>query len=118
VEYVIINALKILYMKSRSPTFADLYNIILKLRTGELDLPVSDPTWEEKLQQFQELEETTYISALSRLEEYATNPLLKKLFSSDSINDVLEPRNLIIVNASNAQIGTKASFLMIAGWVV
>jgi hypothetical protein len=117
VEYVIINALKILYMKSRSPTFADLYNIILKLRTGELDLPVSDPTWEEKLQQFQELEETTYISALSRLEEYATNPLLKKLFSSDSINDVLEPGNLIIVNASNAQIGTKASFLMIAGWV-
>jgi Cdc6-like AAA superfamily ATPase len=117
VEYVIINALKILYMKSRSPTFADLYNIILKLRTGELDLPVSDPTWEEKLQQFQELEETTYISALSRLEEYATNPLLKKLFSSDSINDVLEPGNLIIINASNAQIGTKASFLMIAGWV-
>jgi hypothetical protein len=117
VEYVIINALKILYMKSRSPTFADLYNIIMKLRTGELDLPVSDPTWEEKLQQFQELEETTYISALSRLEEYATNPLLKKLFSSDSINDVLEPGNLIIVNASNAQIGTKASFLMIAGWV-
>ena len=117
VEYVIINALKILYMKSRSPTFADLYNIILKLRTGELDLPVSDPAWEEKLQQFQELEETTYISALSRLEEYATNPLLKKLFSSDSINDVLEPGNLIIVNASNAQIGTKASFLMIAGWV-
>ncbi|BDC18226.1 DUF87 domain-containing protein [Acidianus sp. HS-5] len=117
VEYVIINALKILYMKSRNPTFADLYDIILKLRSGELDLPVNDPTWEEKLQQFQELEETTYVSALSRLEEYATNPLLKRLFSSDSIVDVLEPGNLIVINASNAYIGDKASFLMIAGWV-
>ncbi|BDB97456.1 helicase HerA domain-containing protein [Saccharolobus caldissimus] len=117
VEYVIINALKILYMKTRNPTFSDLYNIILKLRSGELDLPINDPLWEEKLQQFQELEETTYVSALSRLEEYATNPLLKRLFSSDSISDVLEPGNLIVINASNAYIGDKASFLMIAGWV-
>ncbi|BBL48341.1 ATP-binding protein [Metallosphaera sedula] len=117
VEYVIINALKILYMKTRNPTFSDLYNVILKLRSGELDLPINDPLWEEKLQQFQELEETTYVSALSRLEEYATNPLLKRLFSSDSIADVLEPGNLIVINASNAYIGDKASFLMIAGWV-
>ena len=117
VEYVITNAMKILYSKTRSPTFADLYNIIMKLRTGEIDIEVDDPTWEEKLKQFQELEETTYISALSRLEEYATNPLLKKLFGSDSIPNILEPGNLVIVNASNAQIGDKASFLMIAGWV-
>ncbi|MEM4114660.1 type IV secretion system DNA-binding domain-containing protein (plasmid) [Sulfolobus tengchongensis] len=117
VEYIVINALKILYMKTRSPTFRDLYNVIMKLRSGEIDLPVKDPQWEEKLAQFQELEETSYISALSRLEEYATNPLLVKLFSNDSIKNVLEPGNLVVINASNAQIGSKASFLMIAGWI-
>jgi len=117
VNYIIINALKLLYMKTTSPTFSDLYNIIMKLRSGELDLPIDDPEWEQKLQQFQELEETTYISALSRLEEYATNPLLKRLFNSDSIDDVLQPGNVIIINASNAMIGSPASFLMIAGWI-
>ncbi|MFP3203739.1 MAG: type IV secretion system DNA-binding domain-containing protein, partial [Sulfolobus sp.] len=117
VNYVIINALKLLYMRTTSPTFSDLYNIIMKLRSGELDLPIDDPEWEEKLQQFQELEETTYISALSRLEEYATNPLLKRLFNSDSIDDVLQQGNIIVINASNAMIGSSASFLMIAGWI-
>ena len=117
VNYVIINALKLLYMRTTSPTFSDLYNIIMKLRSGELDLPIDDPEWEEKLQQFQELEETTYISALSRLEEYATNPLLKRLFNSDSIDDVLQQGNIIVINASNAMIGSPASFLMIAGWI-
>jgi energy-coupling factor transporter ATP-binding protein EcfA2 len=117
VNYIIINALKLLYMRTTSPTFSDLYNIIMKLRSGELDLPIDDPEWEEKLQQFQELEETTYISALSRLEEYATNPLLKRLFNSDSIDDVLQQGNIIVINASNAMIGSPASFLMIAGWI-
>jgi hypothetical protein len=42
VEYLVINALKILYMKTRSPTFSDFYNVILKLRSGELNLPISD----------------------------------------------------------------------------
>jgi DNA-binding MarR family transcriptional regulator len=117
VKYVIENALKILYMKSNSPTFVDLYNVIMKLRTGEIDLPLNDPTWEAKLEQFQKLEETTYISALSRLEEYATNPLLKKLFSRDSIENVLEPGNIIIVNSANYKLGSKNQFLLIAGWI-
>jgi len=117
VKYVIENALKLLYMKSHSPTFSDLYNIIMKLRTGEIDLPLNDPTWEAKLEQFQNLEETTYISALSRLEEYATNPLLKKLFSRDSIENVLEPGNIIIINAANYKLGSRNQFLLIAGWI-
>jgi hypothetical protein len=117
VKYVIENALKILYMRSNSPTFTDLYNIIMKLRAGEIDLPSSDPTWEAKLEQFKNLEETTYISALSRLEEYATNPLLKRLFSRDSIENVLEPGNVIIINAANYKLGTRNQFLLIAGWI-
>jgi DNA helicase HerA-like ATPase len=117
VKYVIENALKILYMKSNSPTFSDLYNVILKLRTGEIDLPLNDPMWEAKLEQFQNLEETTYISALSRLEEYATNPLLRRLFSRDSIENVLEPGNIIIINAANYKLGARNQFLLIAGWI-
>ena len=117
VKYVIENALKIIYMKTYSPTFTDLYNIILKLRTGEIDIPSNDPLWEAKLEQFQNLEDTTYISALSRLEEYATNPLLKRLFSKDSIDNVLEPGNIIIINAANYKLGAKNQFLLIAGWV-
>ena len=117
VKYVIENALKLLYMKTYSPTFTDLYNIILKLRTGEIDIPSNDPLWEAKLEQFQNLEDTTYISALSRLEEYATNPLLKRLFSKDSIDNVLEPGNIIIINAANYKLGAKNQFLLIAGWV-
>jgi hypothetical protein len=117
VKYVVENALKILYMKTNSPTFTDLYNVILKLRSGEIDLPLDDPLWEAKLEQFQKLEESTYVSALSRLEAYATNPLLKKLFSKDSIDNVLEPGNIIIINAANYKLGTKNQFLLIAGWI-
>ena len=112
VKYVIENALKLLYMKTYSPTFTDLYNIILKLRTGEIDIPSNDPLWEAKLEQFQNLEDTTYISALSRLEEYATNPLLKRLFSKDSIDKVLEPGNIIIINAANYKLGATFSSLL------
>ncbi|WP_016731335.1 type IV secretory system conjugative DNA transfer family protein [Saccharolobus islandicus] len=117
VKYVIENALKLLYMKTYSPTFTDLYNVILKLRTGEIDIPSTDPLWEAKLEQFQNLEDTTYISALSRLEEYATNPLLKKLFSKDSIDNILEPGNIVIINAANYKLGARNQFLLIAGWV-
>jgi DNA-binding MarR family transcriptional regulator len=54
---------------------------------------------------------------LSRLEEYATNPLLRRLFSKDSIENVLEPGNIIIINAANYKLGTRNQFLLIAGWI-
>jgi len=77
VKYVIQSALQLLYQKTSEPTFYDLYRVILGLRKGTIDLPIQSEEWQEKLEQFQELDETTFISALSRIEMIATNGLLR-----------------------------------------
>jgi len=79
VKYIIQNALQLLYQKNPEPTFRDLYNIIIGLRNGTLDLPINSKDWKEKLELFQDLDDTTFVSALSRIEMLATNELLQIL---------------------------------------
>nr|WP_020936629.1 type IV secretion system DNA-binding domain-containing protein [Saccharolobus solfataricus]CDF66431.1 archaeal TraG-like conjugative protein [Saccharolobus solfataricus P2] len=119
VKYIIQNALQLLYQKNPEPTFHDLYNIIIGLRNGTLDLPINSKDWEEKLELFQDLDDTTFVSALSRIEMLATNPLLLKIFSKNSIDDntLFAPGNVIIINASKGAVGDQVSFLLMAGWV-
>jgi hypothetical protein len=71
--------LQLLYQKNPEPTFRDLYNIIIGLRNGTLDLPINSKDWKEKLELFQDLDDTTFVSALSRIEMLATNELLQIL---------------------------------------
>jgi len=119
VKYVIQTALQLLYEKTPEPTFYDLYRIILGLRRGTIDLPVNSKEWEEKLEQFQELDETTFISALSRIELIATNGLLRKIFSRNTIDDkeLFAKGNVIIINASEAAVTKDVNFTIMAAWL-
>ncbi len=119
VKYIIQNALQLLYQKNPEPTFHDLYNIIIGLRNGTLDLPINSKDWEEKLELFQDLDDTTFVSALSRIEMLATNPLLQKIFSQNIIDDsaLFAPGNVVIINASKGAVGDQVSFLIMAGWL-
>ena len=119
VKYIIQNALQLLYQKTPEPTFRDLYSVIIGLRNGTLDLPINNKDWEEKLALFQDLEDTTFVSALSRIEMLATNPLLQKIFSKNTIDDnvLFAPGNVIIINASKGAVGDQVSFVIMAGWL-
>jgi len=119
VKYIIQVSMQLLYSKTPEPTFRDLYRIIYKLRTGEIDLPVDDPTWENKLEMFQNMQEQSFLSAVSRLEMLGTNPLLLKIFSRSKIDDkeLFKPGNIIVINASKAAVGNDAAFLILAGWI-
>nr|WP_234090465.1 type IV secretion system DNA-binding domain-containing protein [Sulfolobus islandicus] len=119
VKYVIQSALQLLYQKTSEPTFYDLYRIILGLRKGTIDLPIQSEEWQEKLEQFQELDETTFISALSRIEMIATNGLLRKIFSRNIIDDnqLFGKGNVIIINATEAAVTKDVSFTIMAAWL-
>lgn len=119
VKYIIQNSLAILYQKTPEPTFYDLYKIIVSLRNGTLDLPVKSKDWEEKLEMFQDLEDTTFVSALSRIEMLATNPLLRKIFATSKVPDnvLFRKGNVIVINASKGAVGDEVSFLVMAGWL-
>ncbi|WP_338601371.1 DUF87 domain-containing protein [Sulfolobus tengchongensis] len=119
VKYVIQNSLSILYQKTPEPTFYDLYKVIISLRNGTLDLPIKSKDWEEKLEMFQDLDDTTFVSALSRIEMLSTNPLLRKIFSTSKIPDdtLFRKGNVIVINASKGAVGDEVSFLIMAGWL-
>jgi DNA helicase HerA-like ATPase len=119
VRYIIQVSLQLLYAKTPEPTFRSLYEIIYKLWEGEIDLPVDDPTWESKLEMFQEMQEQSFLSAISRLEMLGTNPILLKIFSKTKVDDdeLFRPGNVIVINASKASVGPDASFLILAGWL-
>jgi len=119
VKYIIQVSLQLLGSKTPEPTFKNLYEVIHKLRKGEIDLPIDDPTWESKLEMFQNMQEQSFLSAISRLEMLGTNPILLKIFSKTKISDdeLFKPGNVIVINASKASVGNDASFLILAGWL-
>ncbi|MEM1681119.1 MAG: TraM recognition domain-containing protein, partial [Sulfolobales archaeon] len=86
VKYLLQVILRALYSKSDSPTMADLYNVILALYKGELDLDIDDAEWQAQLEALQNMQDQTFISALSRLEAYAHDKLLLKLTSKTTID--------------------------------
>jgi len=81
VKYLLQVLLRTFYSKTDSPTLAMLYNAILGLYKGELDLDVDDEEWQRQLEALQNMQDQTFISALSRFEAYAHDKLLLKLTS-------------------------------------
>ncbi|MEM3948958.1 MAG: DUF87 domain-containing protein, partial [Zestosphaera sp.] len=57
VKYLLQVILRALYSKSDSPTMADLYNTILALYKGELDLDINDPEWQAQLEALQNMQD-------------------------------------------------------------
>ena len=86
VKYLLQVLLRTFYSKTDSPTLAMLYNAILGLYKGELDLDVDDEEWQRQLEALQNMQDQTFISALSRFEAYAHDKLLLKLTSKTTVD--------------------------------
>ncbi|MEM4546986.1 MAG: DUF87 domain-containing protein [Nitrososphaerota archaeon] len=114
VKYLLQVILRALYSKSDSPTMADLYNVILALYKGELDLDIDDPEWQTQLEALQNMQDQTFISALSRLEPYAHDKLLLKLTSKTTLDmeKVMAPGSITIFSISKADLGENLARLV------
>ncbi|MEM1842239.1 MAG: ATP-binding protein [Ignisphaera sp.] len=114
VKYLLQVILRALYSKSDSPTMADLYNVILALYRGELDLDIDDPEWQTQLEALQNMQDQTFISALSRLEPYAHDKLLLKLTSKTTLDmeKVMTPGNVTIFSIPKSDLGENLARLV------
>jgi len=120
VRYILQTGLRLLYRRTGSPTFTDLYEMIVALREGILDLPVDDPEYREALSVIQELQDQSFISAIARLELIAKTPLLARTFSRTTVPEevLLGPGNLVVFNVSKADLGSNASYLLMASIIL
>ncbi|MEB3860644.1 MAG: type IV secretion system DNA-binding domain-containing protein, partial [Desulfurococcales archaeon] len=107
VRYLLQVLLRMFYEKTDSPTLGDLYNAIVALKTGELDLPVDDPQWQLQVELLRGLQDQTFLSALSRLEPYASNPLLRRITSKTTIDldKLLRPGSLVVFRLPKGELG-------------
>jgi len=114
VKYLLQVLLRAFYSKTDFPTLAMLYSAILGLYNGELDLDVDDPEWQRQLEALQNMQDQTFISALSRLEPYAHDRLLLKLTSRTTIDfeRVMSPGSILIFAVPKADLGESLARLI------
>ena len=114
VKYLLQVLLRAFYSKTDSPTLAMLYNAILGLYKGELDLDVDDEEWQRQLEALQSMQDQTFISALSRLEAYAHDKLLLKLTSRTTVDfeKLMSPGNITIFSVPKADLGENLARLI------
>jgi len=107
VRYLLQILLRLMYSKTDSPTLGDIYNAIVGLKLGTLDLPVDDPEWRIQTEMLQKLQDQTFLSALSRLEPFAHNKLLSRITSRTTIvlEEMLKPDSLVLFRISKAELG-------------
>ena len=78
-----------MYMKHDAPTFLDMHEIILRLQdSGENALPsiiqtfgTPDPEMKQALVSIATLKGDAFVPLLNRIEQFATDPVLKRMFS-------------------------------------
>ena len=77
-----------MYMRRDAPTFLDMHGIILRLQGGKgaLDDIVKefgepDPEMEQALEGIASLKGDAFVPLLNRVEQFATDPVLKRMFS-------------------------------------
>ena len=114
VKYLLQVLLRAFYSKTDSPTLAMLYNAILGLYNGELDLDVDDEEWQRQLEALQNMQDQTFISALSRLEPYAHDKLLLKITSRTTLDfeKIMAPGSITIFAVPKADLGENLARLI------
>jgi DNA helicase HerA-like ATPase/DNA-binding MarR family transcriptional regulator len=114
VKYLLQVLLRAFYLKTDSPTLAMLYNAILGLYNGELDLDVDDEEWQRQLEALQSMQDQTFISALSRLEPYAHDKLLLRITSRTTLDfeRIMSPGNITIFAVPKADLGESLARLI------
>ena len=101
-----------IYMKHDFPTFLDIHDIILRLQEGKGDaLPqiintfgVPDPEMMQALESIATLKGEAFIPLLNRIEQFATDPVLKRMFSvrhgTVDFDELIKPGRYTVVRIS------------------
>jgi len=115
VRYLLRVVLRALYSRSDSPTLGELYNTILSLYDGRVELgDPGDPYWRRQLSILRSMQRQTVISALSRLEPYARDKLLSRLTGRTSIDmdRVFTPGSITVFSTPKALLGEEVARLL------
>jgi DNA helicase HerA-like ATPase len=107
VRYLLQVILRLLYSKKDNPTMGDIYRVIAGLYAGELDLDVDDPEFQTQVEILRSMQSQSFISALSRLEPFAKDKLIRKISSTTTVNlrELMRPGHLVIFRLSKGSIG-------------
>ena len=101
-----------IYLEHDAPTFLDIHDIILKLqKNGKDALPeiintfgVPDPEMEQALTSISTLKGDSFTPLLNRIEQFATDPVLKRMFSvrhgTVDFNELIKPGRYTVVRIS------------------
>jgi len=114
VKYILQVLLRMLYMKTDSPTMRDIYEAVLLLRSGELEIDAEDPKWEVQMEALKSMREQSFISALSRLEPYAHDSLLRRLTSKTTLDfeKLITPGSVLLFSIPKADLGENLARLI------
>ena len=107
VRYLLQVLLRFMYERMDSPTLGDIYAAVVALYHGQLDLPVEDPEWRVQVEALQNLQDQTFLSALSRLEPFANHPILRRITSRTTVplEEVLRPGSLVLIRLPKGELG-------------
>ena len=116
VKYLVQTLLRYMLEKMENPTLGDLYEAVMALRSGELDLPIDDPKWRLQVEILQKMQEQTFISALSRLEPFARSPVVRRVTSRTTLDlrELLRPGNLVVVRLAKGELTGEVVELLMA----
>ena len=114
VKYLLQVVLRYLYSKTNSPTMADLYKTILMLYRGEFIFEKASPDLKKEFDALERMQPQTFISALSRLEPYANDKLLKRITSKTTIDlkKLILPGNITLFSIPKADLGERLARLI------
>lgn len=100
-----------MYMEHDAPTFLDMHSIILRLQGGREALAgiikefgEPDPEMAQALESISSLKGDAFVPLLNRVEQFATDPVLKRMFSvrrgTVDFDELIKPGSCAVVRIS------------------
>jgi|GEM_PF-375148 DNA helicase HerA-like ATPase len=120
VRYLLRVILRYLYSKTDTPTLGILYQTIIGLYNGELDLDVNDSEFMRQVNVLRDMPEQSFISALSRLEPFANDKLLSRMTAKTTIpiKEFMQEKRVVILSVPKAEVGENLSSLIPATFLL
>jgi len=101
-------------------TFTDVASMLEGFKLRLYRPIVEDPEVTNRIALLSHLEETSYLSALARLELVAHNLLLRRIMGENTIpyDELLKPGRVYLINASETVLGSTENFYVLASTII
>jgi len=86
VRYIIQVLLRAMYSVTDKITFKDVYDSVIALKQGTLDLDVNDETFEQEKEMLQQMQIQSFMSILSRLKLLVDNQIFRLVTSETTLD--------------------------------